>query len=93
MDHDARRHFLARMLGQKDKPTGSAELSPQAAVLVVDDSRTVNIALQRILESAGYQVHLADICCGRAMISKGFLDRAKLEAEDEAFDDEYEEAA
>ena len=31
----------------------------------------------QLLESSGYQVHLADICCGRAMISKGFLDRAK----------------
>ena len=54
MNHDARNHFLARILGQKDMPSGSAEPSHQTAVLVVDDSRTVNIALQRILESAGY---------------------------------------
>lgn len=54
MDQDARKHFLARMFGQKEKPSGSAEASQQSAILVVDDSRTVTIALQRILESAGY---------------------------------------
>lgn len=30
-----------------------------------------------LLELAGYQVYLAPLCCGRAMISKGFLDEAE----------------
>jgi Fe-S oxidoreductase len=30
-----------------------------------------------LLETAGYQVHLADLCCGRTLISKGFLREAK----------------
>lgn len=30
-----------------------------------------------LLEWAGYQVYLAPICCGRTMISKGFLDEAR----------------
>lgn len=30
-----------------------------------------------LLELAGYQVHLAPICCGRTLISKGFLDEAR----------------
>lgn len=31
-----------------------------------------------LLEMAGYQVYLATICCGRTMISKGFLDEAAV---------------
>jgi len=54
VDQEARKHFLARMLGQKEKPSGPAEAPLQAAILVADDSRTVTIALQRILESVGY---------------------------------------
>jgi FAD/FMN-containing dehydrogenase/Fe-S oxidoreductase len=30
-----------------------------------------------LLESAGYQVHLAPLCCGRVMLSKGFLREAR----------------
>lgn len=30
-----------------------------------------------LLEMAGYQVYLAPICCGRVMISRGFLDEAR----------------
>lgn len=30
-----------------------------------------------LLEQAGYQVHLANVCCGRTAISKGFLDEAR----------------
>lgn len=54
MDQEARKHFLARMFGQKEQPSAATEATHQSAVLVVDDSRTVTIALQRILESAGY---------------------------------------
>jgi len=54
VDHDARKHFLARMFGQKEKPSEPVEPAHQAAILVADDSRTITIALQRILESAGY---------------------------------------
>lgn len=35
-----------------------------------------------LLELAGYQVHLASICCGRTLISKGFLTEAKKLAAD-----------
>ena len=52
MDQEARKHFLARMFGQKEQPSAATEATHQSAVLVVDDSRTVTIALQRILESA-----------------------------------------
>ena len=41
----------------------------------------VGIASVETLESAGFQVVLAgSTCCGRPMISKGLLDRAKLQA-------------
>ena len=41
----------------------------------------VGIASVEILERAGFQVVLAgSTCCGRPMISKGLLDRAKLQA-------------
>lgn len=33
-----------------------------------------------LLEMAGYQVHLANICCGRTLISRGFLDEARVKA-------------
>lgn len=30
----------------------------------------------KLLEAAGYAVHLAPVCCGRALLSKGFVDEA-----------------
>jgi Fe-S oxidoreductase len=53
-------------------------------VILLDDCFTtfnepaIGRAAVRVLERAGYAVELADlICCGRAMISKGFLHTAK----------------
>ncbi len=40
----------------------------------------VGRAAVMLLEMAGYQVHLAPICCGRTMISRGFLDEARTRA-------------
>jgi FAD/FMN-containing dehydrogenase/Fe-S oxidoreductase len=37
----------------------------------------VGRAAVMLLELAGYQVHLATLCCGRTLISKGFLDEAR----------------
>lgn len=53
-------------------------------VLLLDDCFTtfnepaLGQAAVRVLEEAGYEVELADIpCCGRTLLSKGFLDEAK----------------
>ncbi len=41
----------------------------------------VGIAATELLERLGYRVHLAEVkCCGRPMISKGMLDKAKVHA-------------
>ncbi|MBY0588139.1 FAD-binding protein [bacterium] len=40
----------------------------------------VGRAAVMLLEMAGYQVHLANICCGRTMISRGFLNEAREKA-------------
>ena len=52
-------------------------------VILLDDCFTtfqepqIGRAAIEVLERAGYAVELAGICCGRAMISKGFLKAAK----------------
>ena len=52
---ETRKNFFARMWGH-DTPGSPATgaNSRNATVMVVDDSRTITIALQRILESDGY---------------------------------------
>jgi FAD/FMN-containing dehydrogenase/Fe-S oxidoreductase len=56
-------------------------------VLLLDDCFTtfqepqIGRAAVTVLELAGYEVELAGICCGRAMLSKGFLTAAKALAE------------
>ena len=68
--------------------SGSASHSPLAtshsSVLLLDDCFTtynephIGRAAVRVLERAGYAVELAGLkCCGRAMISKGFLREAR----------------
>ncbi|HZY88148.1 MAG TPA: FAD-linked oxidase C-terminal domain-containing protein, partial [Gemmataceae bacterium] len=45
----------------------------------------VGRAAVRVLEAAGYAVELADVaCCGRTLVSKGFLRRAQALVRDEA---------
>ena len=52
-------------------------------VVLLDDCFTtfqepqIGQAAVALLERAGYSVEIAGICCGRAMISKGFLDEAR----------------
>jgi Fe-S oxidoreductase len=59
--------------------------APRGPIVLVDDCLTsycepnVNRAAVRVLERAGFEVHLAGLpCCGRAMISKGLLHEAQL---------------
>src|SRR5206468_9225343 len=53
-------------------------------IILLDDCFTtfqephIGRAAVTLLEQAGFQVELAGICCGRAMISKGFLTEARL---------------
>jgi Fe-S oxidoreductase len=42
----------------------------------------IGVAAVELLERAGYRVELAGVCCGRAMISKGFLTDARRLARD-----------
>jgi FAD/FMN-containing dehydrogenase/Fe-S oxidoreductase len=58
-------------------------------IVLLDDCLTsycepqVNRAAVRVLEAAGYEVHLAGLpCCGRAMISKGLVPEAKQLAQE-----------
>ncbi len=59
------------------------EAGRNGKVLLLDDCFTtwnepeIGKATVRVLEKAGYEVELANICCGRAMISKGFLRDAR----------------
>jgi FAD/FMN-containing dehydrogenase/Fe-S oxidoreductase len=62
------------------RPERSAER--QKVILLDDCFATFNEpqigrAAVQVLEQAGYEVELAGICCGRALISKGFLPEAQ----------------
>ena len=49
-----------------------------ASILLVEDEPTLALALEDDLQLEGYAVELAGLtCCGRAMISKGFLSDAR----------------
>ena len=67
---------------ERKKETGKGN-----KVLLLDDCFTtfqephIGRSAVSVLEKAGYEVELAGICCGRAMISKGFLTAAKALAE------------
>ncbi len=62
MDQLTNKGFLARLWGQREpkeprpaqRPTTPTVQAKDALVLVVDDSRTIVVALQRMLESDGY---------------------------------------
>ncbi|MFO0823465.1 MAG: FAD-linked oxidase C-terminal domain-containing protein [Gemmataceae bacterium] len=64
----------------------SALRPPSSRVVLLDDCFTtfqepqIGRAAVTLLERAGYTVELAGICCGRAMISKGFLTDAREQA-------------
>jgi Fe-S oxidoreductase len=72
-------HFRRWFAGRTPSPATGKK------VLLLDDCFTtfqeprIGKAAVKLLEAAGYAVELADVCCGRAMISKGFLaDAQKL---------------
>ncbi|MBX7165200.1 MAG: FAD-binding protein [Pirellulales bacterium] len=88
-----RRRSLPRFSRQHFQGWFAQHAAPRHAatrgdVVLLDDCLTsycepqVNAAAVRVLEVAGYRVHLAGLpCCGRAMISKGLLDDARRLAE------------
>lgn len=76
-------HFR-RWFGGRDSPAGAGR-----QVLLLDDCFTtfqeprIGQAAVKLLESAGCSVELANVCCGRAMISKGYLADAQRLARDQ----------
>ncbi|MHB1037694.1 MAG: FAD-binding and (Fe-S)-binding domain-containing protein [Pirellulales bacterium] len=75
-----RDHFR-KWFRHRPRPQGDF---PRGPVVLLDDCLTsycdpeVNRAAVRVLEAAGYEVHLAGLeCCGRTLISKGLLREAK----------------
>jgi FAD/FMN-containing dehydrogenase/Fe-S oxidoreductase len=78
------RHWFARH-------TPDAAAGQRGRVLLLADCFTtynepnIGRAAVRVLERAGYTVELADlICCGRSMISKGFLDQTRALVHEQA---------
>jgi FAD/FMN-containing dehydrogenase/Fe-S oxidoreductase len=65
-----------------------ASTDPSRRVVLLDDCFTtfqepqIGRAAVQLLEQAGYTVELAGVCCGRAMISKGFLTDARTLAQE-----------
>jgi len=93
-----RRWFQTRGAGRgarngRQENTGSSSVprsAPRAPrpVVLLDDCFTtyqepqIGRAAVALLERAGFSVELAGICCGRAMLSKGFLTAARALARD-----------
>jgi FAD/FMN-containing dehydrogenase/Fe-S oxidoreductase len=82
------RHHFRRWFAQH---TPDAAAGNRGRVLLLADCFTtynepnIGRAAVRVLERAGYAVELADlICCGRAMISKGFLHQTRKLIEEQA---------
>lgn len=75
-----REHFRAWFAARRQSHTPA---NPTRRVILLDDCFTtyqepqIGRAAVRLLETAGYQVELASLCCGRTMISKGFLTDAR----------------
>ena len=73
-----RRWFATRRPGVSHPP-----LASRPSVILLDDCFTtfqeprIGQAAVEVLEQAGYRVDLAGLCCGRAMISKGFIADAR----------------
>jgi FAD/FMN-containing dehydrogenase/Fe-S oxidoreductase len=64
----------------RKRPVSADGTSTRGPIVLLDDCLTsycepdVNRAAVRVLEAAGYEVHLARLeCCGRTLVSKGFL--------------------
>jgi FAD/FMN-containing dehydrogenase/Fe-S oxidoreductase len=77
-----RNHFR-RWFRQRTSKRKTTQDTGQPSVILLDDCFTtfqepsIGQAAVEILEQAGYRVELAGFCCGRAMISKGFLQEAR----------------
>ncbi len=78
-----RRHFRKWFAGHRPLAPASPN-SPRGPIVLLDDCLTsyceprVNRSAVRVLEAAGYEVHLAGLeCCGRTHASKGFLSEAQ----------------
>ncbi len=83
------RRWFSRRAGGVSPPSGLGGLTPPARrVVLLDDCFTtyqepqIGRAAVTLLERAGFTVELAGVCCGRAMISKGFLTDARKLAKD-----------
>jgi FAD/FMN-containing dehydrogenase/Fe-S oxidoreductase len=81
------RHF--RRWFRRHRPNPNA--GRRGKVLLLDDCFTtfnepaIGRAAVRLLEPAGYRVELAGLyCCGRTLLSKGFLDQARALVQDQA---------
>jgi Fe-S oxidoreductase len=68
--------------------TPSSALRAPRSIILLDDCFTtyqepqIGRAAVTLLERAGFRVELAGVCCGRAMMSKGFLTDARKLARD-----------
>ncbi len=94
-DHFRRWFQRHRARGERQSPEGppqgtDAPRSLRKTVLLLADCFTtynepqIGRAAVRVLERAGYRVELAEVlCCGRALISKGFLPQARKLAQDQ----------
>jgi Fe-S oxidoreductase len=80
-EHDHFGRWFARHSKASDhNGRDDASAAPRGPIVLLDDCLTsycepgVNRAAVRVLEAAGYEVHLAGLaCCGRTYVSKGFL--------------------
>ncbi|QJW97171.1 FAD-binding and (Fe-S)-binding domain-containing protein [Frigoriglobus tundricola] len=86
-----RRWFQTRGAGRgarsASQENAASSASPRSVVLLDDCFTTfqepqIGRAAVALLERAGFSVELAGICCGRAMLSKGFLTAARTLARD-----------
>ena len=75
--------FANGFAGTRPRST-PATAAPRGPIVLLDDCLTsycepsVNRAAVEVLEAAGYEVHLAGLdCCGRTLVSKGFLTEAQ----------------
>jgi FAD/FMN-containing dehydrogenase/Fe-S oxidoreductase len=88
------RKWFSRRTAGVSRPVGadsshrSADTGRSPTVVLLDDCFTtyqepqIGRAAVALLERAGYAVELANVCCGRAMLSKGFLTDARKLARD-----------
>ena len=82
---EIRSNHLRRWFARRKKTIAAHD---SRRVVLLDDCFTtfqephIGRAAVQLLERSGYTVELAGVCCGRAMISRGFLTSARTLAED-----------